>query len=167
MNRPNQSQRNGILIRNGRADEWQKLVGIYEREGLSEDVDLVSREALQYAHDIGADRLLWFAISDSVVVGTIQLILRSPQLDFADGTTTCLMHHLRVSKDFEGHGIGSRLIEKVEKEADKRGFARITLEVKKENEKAQQIYEHWGYRYLREGDDPREVVMIKYLEKYA
>jgi ribosomal protein S18 acetylase RimI-like enzyme len=52
---------------------------------------------------------------------------------------------LAVYLQWEGHGIGSRLLEHAEKQALEHHYNKISLNVDKENERALQLYLHRGY----------------------
>lgn len=149
-----------MIIRKAKKGEWKKLVDIYKRESLKEDTTLVAKDSPTHFNEIGTNRVIWFALVDNQVVGSIQLALVNENTG-ANGKEIAMLHHLRVSKDKENQGIASRLNNVLEKEAKKRGFKLLVLEIEKTNSRAKQIYEHWGYKYLKEGNDPKEIVMIK------
>lgn len=148
-----------IKIRKAKPNEWEHVISIYREEGLDEDVNLVTQEVPKEFGEIAKNRVIYFAVSDKKVRGVIQLVFQ--QGDLADGVTTAMIHHLRVSKDFQGQGIGSMLIKKAEDEAKARKYTQITLEVEKTNIHAKKIYEHLGYQFFKDGNDPKEIVMIK------
>jgi ribosomal protein S18 acetylase RimI-like enzyme len=152
-----------IVIRLALANEWDKLIDIYRREGQKEELNLVSKHAKIEFPEIGTRRIIWFAEDNEVIVGSIQLILDSDQKNLANGTVRGMIHHIRVEKDFQNTGIGSSLNQILEAVARIRKLKELTLEVEKSNIKARQIYEHWGYNYLCDGKDATEIVMIKQL----
>ncbi len=151
-----------MIIRKAKKEEWQKLVDIYKREGLKEDTVLVAKNSPAHFNEIGTNRVIWFALVDNQVVGSIQLVLVNESAG-ANGKEVAMLHHLRVSKDKENQGIASRLNNVLEKEAKKGDFKFLVLEIEKTNLRAKHIYKHWGYKYLKEGNDPKEIVMIKKL----
>jgi ribosomal-protein-alanine N-acetyltransferase len=53
-----------------------------------------------------------------------------------------------VDRDYQGHGLGRRLLEWLERPARVAGLARIVLEVRASNTGAQAFYERLGYRPL-------------------
>jgi ribosomal protein S18 acetylase RimI-like enzyme len=152
-----------ISIHLAKQNDWNQLVGIYKREGADDQVELVERDAKKEFLEIGTSRIIWFAEVDSEVVGAVQLVLNSTQQDLADNKEIAMVHHFRVSKNYQKKGIGKKLYEALEQEAKDRGIKKLTLEVDKDNPYAQDIYKNWGYEYLREGKDPIEIVMIKSL----
>lgn len=154
-----------ILIRKAEIDEFDKLVDIYRREGLTDEVDLVNKHAAENFKEIGSNRIIWFAEINGQVIGAIQLVLNSPHKDMANGSTIAMIHHLRVSRNHQGNKIGSKLLNTLEEEAKKRNYKMITLEIEKTNYTAKSIYEHWGYKYIKDGTNPQEIIMMKELLK--
>lgn len=55
------------------------------------------------------------------------------------------VHDLAVLPDLRGLGIGSRLLEAVEREARERGCCKVTLEVREDNAPARGLYARRGY----------------------
>lgn len=55
------------------------------------------------------------------------------------------LHKLYLLGSLQGQGLGSRLLEAVEKNVIKRGYSKIILQVNKNNEKAIRAYERNGY----------------------
>lgn len=55
------------------------------------------------------------------------------------------IHDLTVHRDFRGQGLGTRLLEAAEREAQRLGCCKITLEVQHENVNARRLYERVGF----------------------
>jgi ribosomal protein S18 acetylase RimI-like enzyme len=55
------------------------------------------------------------------------------------------LHDLVVDVNYRGHGIGRRLLERLETEAYERGCCKMTLEVLTGNATAQGLYQRCGY----------------------
>lgn len=55
------------------------------------------------------------------------------------------IHDLFVSKNYQGQGIGTALLEHIENEAVTRGYCKITLEVYQRNASALKLYEKQGF----------------------
>ena len=55
------------------------------------------------------------------------------------------IHDIIVSKNFRGKGVGKKLMEGIIKKAEELGCAKITLEVREDNHKAQQLYKSLGF----------------------
>ena len=63
------------------------------------------------------------------------------------GRTVCRLHLLAVLKEYQGKGIGTRLIQHFEEQAKSRGYHRIIINVYQDNEEAIKFYEGKGYRH--------------------
>lgn len=152
-----------IVTRKAESDEWQKIADIYQREGDLESVDDITQEAPEYFKELDVNRIVWFAEDNGLVIGTVQLVFKDEKKGLADGQTIAELHHLKIDKNYEGQGIASRLNKILEEEAKRRGFRKLSLEIWKTNDLAKKIYEHWGYKYLKETNNPNEIVMVKEL----
>ncbi len=151
-----------VVIRLALSSERNKVIDIYKRENLYNEIALVARKAEKEFNEVNTNRVIWFAEVDGLVVGVIQLVFSHAGL--ADGIESAILHHLRISKDFEGKGIGSQLIKTAEEESKKRNIKILYLEVEKTNERAKLIYGRLGYKYSKEGTDPSEIILTKQID---
>lgn len=55
------------------------------------------------------------------------------------------IHDVMVLKDFRGHGISQKMLERVEEIAVAKGCCKLTLEVLSKNEAAKSSYEKYGF----------------------
>lgn len=55
------------------------------------------------------------------------------------------IHDIIVLKDFRGKGVGKALMEKLIASAEEREFCKVTLEVREDNQTAQQLYKQLGF----------------------
>jgi len=78
------------------------------------------------------------------------LVLRSEDPELADGETSALVSNLIVNSNHQSHGLGTRMLEHLEREARKRGFSRISIGVDLPNVRARSLYERHGYTRLKE-----------------
>jgi len=93
--------------------------------------------------------LLWIAeLSKVGLIGQafIQLICDRPEL--ADGRTRAYLYSFRVRSPYRDQGLGSRILETVENDLRQRGFRYVTLNVSKDNPRAQKLYRRRGYRIV-------------------
>lgn len=67
-----------------------------------------------------------------------------------DSPATFDLDRIYVRPDRWGEGIGGRLLDRVEREASRRGGERVELGVMAENERAVRFYESAGYRRVDE-----------------
>ncbi len=90
--------------------------------------------------------ILWVAdLPGTGLIGQvfIQLICDRPEL--ADGDERAYLYSFRVRDVFRGQGLGSMMMEVVEEDLRQRGFLYITLNVARDNPRAQQLYLRRGY----------------------
>jgi ribosomal protein S18 acetylase RimI-like enzyme len=73
----------------------------------------------------------------------IQLICDRPEL--ADGEDRAYLYSFRVRKEYRSLGIGTRIMDVVEADLRQRGFSYVTLNVARDNPRAQQLYLRRGY----------------------
>ena len=98
-------------------------------------------------------RLLFVARLDQVICGSAQLIL-PPNNNEAQG------HAVQLTTNFvapwaRGHGLARMMIETVEAQARKDGYALINLDVRKTMDNAIKLYESMGY--VQFGEHPYSV----------
>jgi ribosomal protein S18 acetylase RimI-like enzyme len=90
--------------------------------------------------------LLWVAELPGVgLVGQvfIQFICDRPEL--ADGVERAYFYSFRVRSEHRDKGLGSRIMDEVEEDLRQRGFLYVTLNVARDNPRAQQLYIRRGY----------------------
>jgi ribosomal protein S18 acetylase RimI-like enzyme len=56
------------------------------------------------------------------------------------------IHDVIVDREYRGHGIGRKLIEKCVSIAQERSYCKVTLEVRDDNATAQALYQSLGFR---------------------
>jgi len=74
----------------------------------------------------------------------VQFICDRPEL--ANGSDRAYMYSIRIKPQYRSLGIGTMLMTAVEKELFNRGIRIATLNVAKDNPRAQQLYERLGFR---------------------
>ncbi|MER3444567.1 MAG: hypothetical protein C4342_02230 [Armatimonadota bacterium] len=99
------------------------------------------------AHFVG-QRVLWVAVLDGAIVGTVQLLFEHPDPELADEHSGYIQA-LEVRPDYRRLGIASALLARVEREAVGRGLRRVTLMVEPDNVGAQLLYRKRGYRQFK------------------
>ncbi len=73
----------------------------------------------------------------------VQLVCDRPEL--ADGQRRAYFYAFRVRPAYRSSGLGSRMLATVENELRYRGFQYLTLNVAKDNTRAQELYQRLGY----------------------
>jgi ribosomal protein S18 acetylase RimI-like enzyme len=83
--------------------------------------------------------------SDLIIVGTIEIALRSPSL-WSNHLQHPYISNLAVAEDFRRLGIGSKLLTKCEQTALDWGYQETRLHVLDRNDSAKQLYCNNGYQ---------------------
>jgi len=82
------------------------------------------------------------------IIGQAFVQFNSLRPELADGQTRAYVYSFRVKPAYRGRGIGTRLMHTIETDLRQRGFARVTLNVAKDNLLARRLYERLGYRVV-------------------
>ncbi len=93
--------------------------------------------------------VLWVAdLPGTGLIGQvfIQLVCDRPEL--ADGDERAYLYSFRVRETFRGQGLGTLIMDVVEDDLRMRGFQYVTLNVARDNPRAQQLYLRHGYRVV-------------------
>lgn len=133
------SSRLSIAVRRGRMSDLDALVALEEENF---DGDRVSRRSLRR----------WLRQSAPERTGTILIATRSDGVPVGYGlvqlrrdSAEARVYSICVSPRARGGGVGRMLLESLEREARKRGYAGIRLEVSARNRAAIRLYEASGY----------------------
>jgi ribosomal-protein-alanine acetyltransferase len=121
-------------IRPGRLDDLDALLAI---EGVF-PTDRLERRAFRHAVASPTTDLL---VADAAV-GPIGYAMVQRRRNSAVGHLTSIA----VKPGAAGKGLGKRLLQAAEAEAEGKGCARLRLEVRPDNKAAQKLYEKAGYR---------------------
>jgi ribosomal protein S18 acetylase RimI-like enzyme len=139
------------------AVSWLEKVAIRTlREG-----DLLSLEwEGQYKHfrrvyteaferTLAGKSVLWVAdLPGAGVIGQVFIQLICDRLELADGHNRAYLYAFRIRPDYRCQGLGSLILEKVEMDLRTRGFRWVTLNVARDNPRAQALYQRKGYRLV-------------------
>ncbi len=99
------------------------------------------------------EALIWIAENNGTgLIGQCFVSLRRSHPDLADGERRAYIYGFRVKPGFRNYGIGTRIMQTIEDDLNKRGFQQVTLNVGKDNRNARRFYERLGYRVI--GSDP-------------
>ena len=93
--------------------------------------------------------VLWVAElegQDLIGQAFVQLTCDRPEL--ANGIDRAYLYSLRVRPSFRGAGVGSKIMESAEEDLMDREFRTITLNVARDNLRAQSLYFRRGYRII-------------------
>jgi len=95
------------------------------------------------------EAVIWIAeLNGAGLVGQLFLSMRSGRPELSDGSTRGYIYGVRVRTEYRNRGIGTRLMLAAETELIDRGFSFATLNVGRDNPKAQGLYERLGYRVV-------------------
>ncbi len=131
---------NRLVIRNARAVDLPAL----EWEGEYAHFRRVYADAFERSQTGRA--VIWVADFPTIgIIGQafVQLICDRPEL--ADGATRGYIYAVRVRPEYRSRGVGTRLLNSAEADLRSRGYARVTLNVTRENERAKILYLRLGY----------------------
>jgi ribosomal protein S18 acetylase RimI-like enzyme len=128
-----------IVVRTAEIGDVPKLVAIETRCFETDRVSARSfRHLLRHAHSINL-----VATVDSAVVGYVTVLLRK-------GSHLARVYSLAVDPQWQGRGIGTRVLEAAEGRAAIAGCRRLRLEVRTDNDRAVRQYERAGYVQIGE-----------------
>jgi ribosomal protein S18 acetylase RimI-like enzyme len=93
--------------------------------------------------------ILWVAeLPGTGLIGQVFIQLTCDRHELADGVGRAYLYSFRVRPEYRGLGIGSRIMEVVEDDLRERGFYAITLNVARDNTRAQKLYAQRGYSVI-------------------
>jgi ribosomal protein S18 acetylase RimI-like enzyme len=95
-------------------------------------------------------RLMLVAAAAGVLIGQIFVQLASSEAHYADGHSRAYLYSLRVRPEWQGQGVGTRLIRAAEAALRARGFTCAVIAAGKANPGARRLYERLGYRAFTE-----------------
>ncbi len=97
--------------------------------------------------------LIWLALlPEAGLIGQVFIQLVCDRHELADGKERAYLYSFRVRPEFRSQGVGTRMMQAVEADLRRRGFYYVTLNVAKDNPRAQELYERCGY--LRVAHEP-------------
>jgi ribosomal protein S18 acetylase RimI-like enzyme len=103
-----------------------------------------------FAETLSGKRIMLVADAGQLIVGQVFLQLSSADRQFADGVSRAYLYSLRVRPEWQGRGLGTRLIDAAEQELRARSFAVAVISAGKDNPRALQLYQRLGYRIFAE-----------------
>lgn len=117
-------------------------------------------------YNIGGKAKTFALLASNEAVGEVTLILDPsckavrgrPQL--CDGKWVGNVNALRIRDEFQGRGLASVLVRKMEEEARKIGLSALTIGVEASESRNLAMYLHWGYtRFVFSETDEGELVL--------
>ncbi len=93
--------------------------------------------------------IMWVAdLPGEGIIGQVFIQLNSNRKELADGKRRAYLYSFRIKAEYRSAGLGSRVLEIVEDDLRRKGYSSVTLNVAKDNEGAQRLYERHGYRIV-------------------
>ncbi len=124
-----------MQIRTFQMEDYDEVVALWQRAGLilgtSDD-----RESI--AHKLQRDPDLFLvAVEEAEIVGVV--------MGSYDGRRGWI-NHLAVSPQYQNHGIGTQLIQELERRLDLKGCVKVNLLIEANNAAVQLFYQRHGYQ---------------------
>jgi len=95
------------------------------------------------------EAVIWIAeLDEAGLIGQLFLSLRSGRPELSDGATRGYIYGVRVRPEYRNRGVGTELMLAAEAELLDRRYTYATLNVGRDNPKAQRLYERLGYRVV-------------------
>jgi ribosomal protein S18 acetylase RimI-like enzyme len=108
-----------------------------------------------YQSSLFGKSVLWVAeLSSKEIIGQMFVQLISARLELADGKDRAYIYGFRIKPAYRSQGIGTRMLRMAEVDLKRRGFHFLTLNVGKDNPRARELYERYGFQVKAE--DPGE-----------
>lgn len=93
--------------------------------------------------------LMWLVELPGVdVLGQAFVLLKSVDMDAADGVNRAYLFAFRVKPQWQNRGIGQYLMHFIEQDLKERGFRYVTLNVARDNLDAIRLYQRIGYKII-------------------
>jgi ribosomal protein S18 acetylase RimI-like enzyme len=126
---------NSIHIRNFRMEDYDEVVALWKRAGLelgqSDD-----REGIARKLERDADLFL-VAVGEVAIVGVV--------MGCYDGRRGWV-NHLAVDPDYKGQGLGTQIMQKMERRLREKGCGKVNLLIEPKNAIVQTFYQRLGYQ---------------------
>ena len=127
--------------------EAESIIELYPDKHNEERTNSLETFRQHFKETQKGDRILYLLKDDDKTIGTVSLVLKqkNPDEPCLFGLGVGHINHLRVHPDYQGQKLAGLLNSKLEAEATKIGLKTLTLGVEPNNQKAINVYSHWGY----------------------
>ncbi len=120
--------------------EWDGLYKHYRQ--IYQDVFILSQKG---------EAEIWVAeLPMEDLIGQVLVQLKSARFELADGKTRAYIFGFRIKPEYRNLGIGSKMMERVEADLIRKGYAMAILNVNQDNHLARGLYERLGYKVVAE-----------------
>jgi ribosomal protein S18 acetylase RimI-like enzyme len=104
-----------------------------------------------YQNYVAGNALMWIVDHlDNGIIGQAFVSLQSLRPELANGIDRAYLYGFRVKPAFRNRGIGTVVMQVIEKDLVNRGYGIITLNVARNNFDAERLYRRLGYRIVAE-----------------
>ena len=107
----------------------------------------------EIAHHKEGTKVIFIAKLNETIIGTVQFVSVHRDRELADGKETAYLQALDVVPQYRRQGIGTCLIETVEREAFLKGFERLSIIVEPNNNPALALYQKLGFKEFKRSLD--------------
>ena len=129
-----------VTIRHMREDDLPAM----EWDGEYSHFRRVYRDA--YQRMLRGQSIIWVAeLAPMNLIGQVFIQFYCDRPELADGISRAYLYSFRVRNPYRGRGLGTRIMDTVEMDLKRRGFEYVTLNVARDNPRAQQLYIRRGY----------------------
>ena len=135
--------------------------------GSEENLTEIKKYIASEFDELGDNRILYLLENREEIFGVAQLVLNTADFDqeLANGKDIAHIHALQIAKNKHRQGLGTLLMQVLEKEARKLGKTKLTLGVDEDNPKALELYKKLNYGFLKEAPGRNPGVKLFYLQK--
>lgn len=130
-----------MLIRIGSIDELKSLWGNSNSPTQSYFVQGIEKGNIEF----------WTIENetDNSLIGELYIFWDSEDKDEANGKDRAYLSAFRIKKEFRGHGLGKKLMQRVLQRIIEKGFSEATIGADNDNtEKLTSMYKSWGFSKL-------------------
>jgi ribosomal protein S18 acetylase RimI-like enzyme len=124
--------------------EVARLLTAYAHEALGGEA--LDPQTATRAIELVAGSADAFVLLASVGTTNVGLAICLPSISTFAAAGVVNVHDLWVDREFRARGLGSELLRCVRREAEQRGCAKVTLEVREDNPGARRLYRRRGFR---------------------
>jgi len=106
------------------------------------------RRVFEQAYDrmLNKKSIIWVADLQGQIIGQVFIQLDCDRPELADGHDRAYLYSFRIRPSYRGQGLGSQMIAVLEADLRVRCYQILTLNVAKDNLKAQQLYQRLGFQ---------------------
>ncbi len=128
-----------MVIRKATGEEMLSLWGY-------ESIENASYTAKFFYQNISSGNAVFWALDhNGELIGELYVFLDLDDKDFADGTDRAYLCAFRVSAEYRGQGLGSKLMMRAITELKEKGFRSATIGVSNDEPQNIKMYHHMGF----------------------